>query len=110
MHDKEVQRQFPNGTAGLSEKEENVVSQICMADYPSITQDVIACIACFWLWVFAWIGASIPLYMMCCCTSKPHTERPALVPTLLSAAPARQPAKGEGVKHDGTYHALLGEP
>jgi hypothetical protein len=27
----------------------------------------------FFAWVFCWVGASIPLYMLCCCTKRPSS-------------------------------------
>eukprot|EP00892_Ulva_mutabilis_P001610 jgi/Ulvmu1/1144/UM107_0018.1 len=27
-------------------------------------------------WIMSWFGASIPLYMMCCCTDRPRREEP----------------------------------
>jgi hypothetical protein len=46
-----------------------------------------------WLWVLSWIGASIPLYMMCCCTAKPSPSEIAL--TRMPTTPAKQQIQAE---------------
>jgi hypothetical protein len=46
-----------------------------------------------WLWVLSWIGASIPFYMMCCCTAKPSPSEIAL--TSMPTAPTKQQIQAE---------------
>lgn len=48
-----------------------------MTQYDDCVLDDMSAIASLEIfWLLCWIGASIPLYMMCCCTEPPHMVRP----------------------------------
>lgn len=42
----------------------------CIADHYVLLSGL------YLFWVMSWIGASVPLYIMCCCTERPREEQP----------------------------------
>ena len=80
----------------------------CMRKHPSLAGYTSAIGIFQWLWILAWIGASIPLYMMCCCTPKPECEVCGHVDSGESVPPvAAKAACKQGRKDGGQFDSLL---
>lgn len=89
QHDPDVRRMVGDGTFDdLTPEQRKEAVRICADHHPRLAQQLAATSACSWVGIFALVAASIPFYMMCCCTRAPAHAASGTVPVAEPAGEA----------------------
>jgi hypothetical protein len=80
------------------------VAQICQTEFPAIEPLRVDSSLALLSWIGLWVLASIPIYVMCCCTPNPARQQEAAADA--SVAAVRESPKRD-VEGSGVHDRLL---